>query len=174
MAKVIRGWWRFIAAGLDRAPARPAGVSEEPTFRMGRAHDRIVVAEVARTASSSWKCAATGDRCGARKRNATGATPRRDERPYDGRRSGSSVLAASVTGRRRRVVSAARSQTPLTWVRGSPPAGRKPARQRAKLQGRQAERGDGSVRGCSSVDVAGRKRPRRKAGTESSEVRGAS
>jgi len=34
----------------DRAPARPAGASEEPTFRKGRAHDRFVVAEVGRTA----------------------------------------------------------------------------------------------------------------------------
>jgi len=83
----------------DRAPCTASRRSEEPTFRMGRAHDRIVVAEVGRTASSSWKCAAPGNRGGVRKRNAAGGNSRgASDRPADGRRSGSSVLAATVTG----------------------------------------------------------------------------
>jgi hypothetical protein len=93
--------------------------SEEPTFRKGRAHDRIVVAEIGRTASSSWTRAAPGNRGGVPKRNAAGGNPRgASDRPSDGRRSGSSVLAATVTGRRGRVVSAARSQALLTAVSG--------------------------------------------------------
>jgi hypothetical protein len=110
---------------LDRAPARPAGVSEEPSFRKGRAHDRIAVAEVGRTASSSWTHAATGDRGYVTKRNAARGNPRgASERPADGRRSGSSVLAGTVTGSRERVVLAARSQTPPhSGERGSPHAG---------------------------------------------------
>jgi len=92
------------------------------------------VAEVGRTASSSWKRAATGDRSCVTKRNAAGGNLRSSsDRPADGRRSGSSVLAAIVTDRRRRVISAARSQTP--------------PRPMASGRGRQAERGDGSVRG---------------------------
>lgn len=61
-----------LAKDLDRAPARPAGVSEEPRFRKGRAHDRIVVAEVGRTVTSSWTHAVEGNRGGVTKRNATG------------------------------------------------------------------------------------------------------
>jgi len=84
--------------GLDHAPAWPAGVSEEPAFRMGRAHDRFVVAEVGRTASSSWKRAATGDRSCVTKRNAAGGNLRgASDRPPDGRRSGSSVLARTAS-----------------------------------------------------------------------------
>jgi len=124
VAKVTRGLRRFVVASLDRAPARPAGVSEEPTFRKGRAHDRIVVAEVGRTASSSWTRAAPGDRGGVPKRNAAGGNPRgASDRPSDGRRSGSSVLAGSVTGRRRRVVWPRSRRRLSPQVRGSPPAG---------------------------------------------------
>lgn len=134
VVKVTRGLWRFVAVGLDHAPAWPAGVSEEPSFRKGRAHDRIVVAEVGRTASSSWTHAATGDRGYVTKRNAARGNSRgASERPADGRRSGSSVPASTVTGRGRRVVSAARSQTPPhSGERGSPHAGESPgARKRA-------------------------------------------
>lgn len=128
--KLTWGPRRFVAVGLDHAPAWPAGVSEEPTFRKGRAHDRIVVAEVGRTASSSWKRIATGDRSYVTKRNAAGGNPRgASERPPDGRRSGSSVPAEAVTGFRRRVVSAARSQTPPhSGERGSPLEGESRAR----------------------------------------------
>jgi hypothetical protein len=101
--------------------------SEEPAFRKGRAHDRIVVAEVGRTASSSWTRAAPGNRGGVPKRNAARGNPRgASERPADGRRSGSSVLAAIVTDRRGRVILAARSQTPPRFPMregGSPPVG---------------------------------------------------
>jgi len=125
VVKVTRGSRRFVVVCLDRAPARPAGVSEEPSFRKGRAHDRIAVAEVGRTASSSWTLAATGDRGYVTKRNAARGNPRgASERPTDGRRSGSSVLAGTVTGSRERVVLAARSQTPPhSGERGSPHAG---------------------------------------------------
>jgi hypothetical protein len=164
VVKVTRGSRRFVVTSLDRAPARPAGVSEEPTFRKGRAHDRFVVAEVGRTASSSWTRAAPVNRGGVPKRNAARGNPRgASERPADGRRSGSSVLAAIVTDRRGRMILAARSQTPPRFPMregGSPPVG-------PRARGGQAERGDGSVRGCESVDVAGRERPRRKAGTGS-------
>ena len=150
--KVTRGSRRFVAVGLDRAPARPAGVSEEPSFRKGRAHDRIAVAEVGRTASSSWTHAATGDRSYVTKRNAARGNPRgASERPPDGRRFGSSVPAGTVTGSRGRVVSAARSQTPPHFgERGSPPVGESranaPSNVRAQSGG-QAVCGDGSVRG---------------------------
>ena len=52
--------------------------SEEPTFRKGRAHDRFDVAEVGRTASSSWTRAAPGNRGGVPKRNAPRETSRRE------------------------------------------------------------------------------------------------
>jgi len=101
--------------------------SEEPAFRKGRAHDRIVVAEIGRTASSSWTRAAPGNRGGVSKRNAARGNLRgASERPAVGRRSGSSVLAAIVTDRRGRVILAARSQTPPrfpTREGGSPPVG---------------------------------------------------
>jgi len=145
---------------------RPQGLPEQrgTDLSKGRAHDRIVVAEVGRTASSSWTRAAPGNRGGVPKRNAARGNPRgASERPADGRRSGSSVLAAIVTDRRGRMISAARSQTPPHFPMregGSPPVG-------PQARGGQAERGDGSVRGCESVDVAGRERPRRKAGTDS-------
>jgi len=128
--KVTRGPRRFVVVRLDRAPARPAGVSEEPSFRKGRAHDRIVVAEVGRTASSSWTRAATGDRCYVKKRNAARGNSRgASERPADGRRFGSSVPAKTVTGRCGRVISAARSQTPPhSGGRGSPLEGESRAR----------------------------------------------
>jgi len=137
VAKVTRDLRRSFAVGLDRAPARPAGVSEVPTFRMGRAHDRFAVAEVGRTASSSWTRAAPGDRGGVPKRNASRGNLRgASDRPSDGRRSGSSVPAGSVTGHRGRVILAARSQTPLTLRgRGSPLSGRKPARESAQRKG---------------------------------------
>jgi hypothetical protein len=128
--------------------------SEEPAFRKGRAHDRIVVAEVGRTASSSWTRAAPGNRGGVPKRNAARGNPRgASERPADGRRSGSSILAAIVTDRRGRVILAARSQTPPRFPMregGSPPVG-------PRARGGQAERGDGSVRGC----AVGRRRGKR-------------
>jgi len=119
---------------------------------MGRAHDRFVVAEVGRTASSSWKRAATGDRSCVTKRNAAGGNLRSaSDRPADGRRSGSSVLAKTVTGFRGRVVSAACSQTPPHFgERGSPPVGESRALARANVReqsGGQAVCGDGSVRG---------------------------
>lgn len=72
VAKVIRGLRRFVGEDLDHAPAWPAGVSEEPRFRKGRAHDRIVVAEVGRTVTSSWTHAVEGNRGGVTKRNAPG------------------------------------------------------------------------------------------------------
>jgi hypothetical protein len=130
VVKITRGSRRFVVVCLDRAPARPAGVSEEPSFRKGRAHDRIVVAEVGRTASSSWTHAATGDRSYVTKRNAARGNPRgASERPPDGRRFGSSVPAGTVTGSRGRVVSAPRSQTPPhSGERGSPLEGENRAR----------------------------------------------
>jgi hypothetical protein len=125
VVKVTRGPRRFVVAGLDRAPARPAGVSEEPTFRKGCAHDRIAVAEVGRTASSFVDARSTGrPRRRAEAKRSEGQLSRRDDRPADGRRSGSSVPAGSVTGRRGRVILAASSQTlPTDGVGGSPPAG---------------------------------------------------
>ena len=78
------------------------------------------------------------------KRNAARGNPRgARDRPADGRRSGSSVLAAIVTDRRERVVLAARSQTPPR------PVG----------QGGHAERGDGSVRGWQLGRRRGKKTP---------------
>ena len=65
--------------GTDRAPARPAGEARYRPFELGRAHDRIVVAEVVRTASSSWKRAAPGDRGGAAEaKRSGGQLPRRE------------------------------------------------------------------------------------------------
>jgi hypothetical protein len=145
--------------GKFRAPARPPGVSEEPAFRVGGAHDRIEVAEVGRTASSSWTRAAAGNRGGATKRNAAKGNLRgASERPADGRRSGSSVPAAIVTDRRRRVVSAARSQTPpLPSGKGGLLPQAKATR--ASAMRRQEDRRS-AVTGASedgeSVDLAGR------------------
>lgn len=116
-----------------RAPARSAAAARNRPFE-GRAHDRIEVAEVGRTVASSWTRAAAGNRGGVPKRNAARGNPRgASAHPSDGRRSGSSVLAAAVTGGRERVISAARSQTLLgsrSREGGSPPAGESHARKR--------------------------------------------
>lgn len=131
---------RFVAGGLavrlhGRRQQRGTGLSK------GRAHDRIEVAEVGRTVASSWTRAAAGNRGGVPKRNAARGNPRgASARPSDGRRSGSSVLAAAVTGGRERVISAARSQTLLAIPqqgRGVSSRRRKP---RAQAQCEQEDR----------------------------------
>jgi len=121
---------------------------------LGRAHDRIVAAEVGRTASSSWKRAAPGRPDCARKRNVVGANPDpRDRRPSDERRSGSSNTRRPFTGRHAAVISAARSQGPPLHRSGGPP-------HRGSEEGRRSAV-TGASEGERSVDSTGRQRPRR-------------
>jgi hypothetical protein len=154
---------------VDRAPARPAGAARNRPFegscsrsyRSGRSRTNGIVVVDARSTGRP--------RLRAEAKRSDGATPRgAKDRPSDGRRSGSSVLASIVTGRCGRVVLAARSQTPPL------PDGKGGLLRQAKAQGGQAERGDGSVRGWGSVDVAGRNARLEKPKPTSSEARGAS
>lgn len=136
--------------GPGRAPARSAGAARNRPFsgscsrsyRCGRNRTNgVIVVEARRIRETGLRAEAKRSR---------GQPRRRDRRPADGRRSGSSVLATIVTDRRERVVLAARSQTPPR------PSGRGVTRSAVT----------GASEDCSSVDVAGRKRPRRKAGIE--------
>lgn len=135
--------------------------SEEPTFRMGRAHDRIVVAEIGRTASSSWTRAAPGDRGGVPKRNAAGEylEARVIARPMEG------ALDHQYLRRPSRVVvsgwSRPRARRPSRPVGGGVSSGK-----RKPKEGRRSAV-TGASEDESSVDVAGRTRPPRKAGTDS-------
>lgn len=127
--------------------------SEEPTFR------RVVL-----TIGSMWQKSDERRRRRGRAQHRETVAACRSEthrgkprgasaRPPDGRRSGSSVLAAIVTDLRKRVISAARSQTPLAHPKGReggllPQAkATRASAMRRRRSGGQAERGDGSVRG---------------------------
>jgi hypothetical protein len=122
-----RGWRlrggsrRFVVGGPGRAPARSAGAARNRPFsgscsrsyRCGRNRTNgVIVVEARRIRETGLRAEAKRSR---------GQPRRRDRRPADGRRSGSSdawVLSRDV---REKVVSTARSQAPPLPRKGGPP-----------------------------------------------------
>lgn len=153
-----RGWGlrggsrRFVVGGPGRAPARSAGAARNRPFsgscsrsyRCGRNRTNgVIVVEARRTGRPALRAEAKRNR---------GQPRRRDRRPADGRRSGSSDTWRPFTGRHETVVSAARSQAPpLENERG--------ASSRESEEGRRSAV-TGASEGESSVDATGRQRPR--------------
>jgi hypothetical protein len=105
----------------------------------GRAHDRIVAAEIGRTASSSWKRAEPGDRRCERKRNAVGGNP------------GGAIVARPMEGAPDHQTRGGLHGTSRDGGLGRALAGSSSRKRKGGLLSRkrrgQAERGDGSVRG---------------------------
>lgn len=151
--KLTRGPRRFRSPWNGPRACGAHRSSEEPTFR------RVVL-----TIGSMWQKSDERRRRRGRAQHRETVAACRSEtqrgkprgasaRPPDGRRSGSSVLAAIVTDLRKRVISAARSQTPLAHPKGReggllPQAkATRASAMRRRRSGGQAVRGDGSVRG---------------------------